>query len=142
MALVIVIACADGGSNILYDSIDKETDRYIPDFVCGDLDSARKEVVEYFQSNGCSIVKYPSQDSTDCTKTLHHLIGLRNNGKFQFSSVYILNGIGGRFDQTLANINTLYSVVDTNDISLYLMSEDSLLFILEPTQSLRKVTVG
>ena len=37
---------------------------------------------------GCSIVKYPSQDSTDCTKTLHHLIGLRNNGKFQVHCVH------------------------------------------------------
>ena len=50
----------------------------------------------------------------------------------QFSSVYVLNGVGGRFDQTLANVNTLYSRGDNDDLSVYLVSEDSLSFVLEP----------
>ena len=45
--------------------------------------------------------------------------------------MYAINGMGGRFDQTLANINTLYSI-NTGGVPLYLMSEDSLLFVLEP----------
>lgn len=43
--------------------------------------------------------------------------------------MYVLNGIGGRLDQTLANINTLFS---DNGVSIYLVSEDSLSFVLEP----------
>ena len=43
--------------------------------------------------------------------------------------MYVINGIGGRLDQTLANINTLFS---DNGVSIYLMSEDSLCFVLEP----------
>ncbi len=44
--------------------------------------------------------------------------------------MYVCNGIGGRFDQTLANINTMFSVAV--NVPLYLISEDSLVFVLEP----------
>ncbi len=43
----------------------------------------------------------------------------------------MINGIGGRFDQTLAHINTLYS---GSDEYVYLLSEDSLSFVLEPVR--------
>lgn len=63
--------------------------------------------------------------------TVHALICTHVNS-FQFSAIYVLNGIGGRLDQTLANMNTLYSEDSASDMSLYLMSEDSLSFVLNP----------
>lgn len=53
----------------------------------------------------------------------------------QFSLVYVLNAIGGRFDQTLGCVNTLYSHCN-DEIALYLLSEDSLICILEPVSKI------
>lgn len=49
--------------------------------------------------------------------------------------MYVVNGIGGRFDQTLANVNTLYSRVVGMEEDVYLLSEDSLSFLLTPVSS-------
>jgi thiamine pyrophosphokinase len=57
---------------------------------------------------------------------------LHSSPPSQFSSVYVVNGIGGRFDQTLANMNTIYSKSSIMEESIYLLSEDSLCFVLEP----------
>ena len=55
--------------------------------------------------------------------------------------VYVLNGIGGRLDQTLANMNTLYSAEYSDDVLLYLMSEDSLSFVLDPVSLSMQFTI-
>lgn len=124
-----VKACADGGSNVLFDTVDGGNGRYVPDFICGDMDSARKEVLEFYESKGCTIQRLPDQNKTDFAKTLDYLTDLKNKRQLHFSAIYVINGIGGRFDQTLAHINTLYS---GSDEYVYLLSEDSLSFVLEP----------
>ena len=51
----------------------------------------------------------------------------------QFTCIYALNAVWGRFDQTLANINTLYSMQgETEDVQLFLVTEDSIIFLLKP----------
>lgn len=52
--------------------------------------------------------------------------------KLQFSSAYALNALWGRFDHTLGNISTLYSFATSHNIPIYLLSEDSLVFLLQP----------
>ena len=46
-----------------------------------------------------------------------------------------MNGLWGRFDQTLANVNTLYQSLlwkEYQPLNVYLMSEESILFCLQP----------
>ena len=81
--------------------------RYIPQFICGDLDSAREEVLDFYkkkvsvvavcshfyillvsywhqysfpQMQGTTIVRLPDQDSTDFVKTAQHLLTHRKSG--------------------------------------------------------------
>jgi len=129
--------CCDGGSNRLYDSLSvEERNSYVPQFICGDLDSARAEVLDFYKKRGTTTVRLPDQDYTDFTKTVQHLLTLRRSGELKFSSIYALNAAWGRFDQTLANINTLYSEQgQCEGVQIFLVSEDSILFLLKPVSS-------
>ena len=42
-------AVVDGGINELYNCPDLVTDQFIPDFISGDFDSAKPEVLEYYR---------------------------------------------------------------------------------------------
>lgn len=44
-----LILCADGGANVLYDTfINSQHTEIIPKIIIGDLDSIRKEIIEYY----------------------------------------------------------------------------------------------
>ena len=43
-----------------------------------------------------------------------------------------MNATWGRFDQTMGNLNTIFSV--QSSLPVYLLSEDSLMFVLEPVR--------
>ena len=54
----------------------------------------------------------------------------------QFTHLYALNAVWGRFDQTLGNINTLYSMQgESEEVQLFLVTEDSIIFLLKPVSS-------
>ena len=54
----------------------------------------------------------------------------------QFTHLYALNAVWGRFDQTLGNINTLYSMQEESEyVELFLVTEDSIIFLLKPVSS-------
>ena len=49
-----------------------------------------------------------------------------------------MSGLWGRFDQTLANINTLYQSLlwkEHKPLEVYLVSEESILFCLQPVRN-------
>ena len=55
---------------------------------------------------------------------------------WQFTNLYAFNAVWGRFDQTLGNINTLYSMQgESDDVQLFLVTEDSIIFLLKPVSS-------
>lgn len=129
--------CADGGANRLYDNISQESHgQYIPHTICGDLDSVRSEVLEYYEHKGTHVLRCDDQDSTDFTKVVKEVLSLRQRGLANFSSIYAMNASGGRFDQTLGNIQTAMLLdQDLCGTPLYLVSEDSIAFLLKPSQS-------
>ena len=65
-----LVCCADGGANRIYDLFaskesqdanpEDERQNYIPNFIIGDLDSARPEVLQYYEQHGSKIVKIES----------------------------------------------------------------------------------
>jgi thiamine pyrophosphokinase len=56
--------CADGGANRLFDSFPE----LLPTAICGDLDSIRKDVKEYYLKKGVLLVKIHDQNATDLQK--------------------------------------------------------------------------
>ncbi|KAA3462491.1 thiamine pyrophosphokinase 1-like isoform X1 [Gossypium australe] len=75
--------CADGGANRLYDEMPlffPQEDashvrrRYKPDVIKGDMDSIRREVLEFYASLGTEIVdKSHDQDTTDLHKCVTYI---------------------------------------------------------------------
>ncbi|KAI8821105.1 thiamine pyrophosphokinase [Fimicolochytrium jonesii] len=62
--------CADGGANRLYDAFVDEGERskYIPDFICGDFDSLRSEVKQWYERKGTQTLHITDQETTDLQK--------------------------------------------------------------------------
>ena len=50
----------------------------------------------------------------------------------QFSTIVAFNTLWGRFDQVLANINTLYNTKTGPHVSLSILTEDSFIILLQP----------
>lgn len=146
--------CADGGANRLYDYFSDPDIRhqYIPDFIVGDLDSLRVDVRSYYSSVGTSILPQYSQYSTDFMKAvkiavlansdLHHLLkgkiaeedglsDLANSAKdFSPFSMYVLGGIGGRFDQLFHSINHLYCMhTEYPHVTTFLVTDSDIIFL-------------
>ncbi|KAI7854190.1 thiamine pyrophosphokinase [Circinella umbellata] len=125
--------CADGGSNQLYDTFKHDRLKlrlYVPDEIGGDLDSLRPDVREFYESMNVKITKVAEQDSTDFQK----VISLLKEKEEQVGKVFdivALPAIGGRFDQTMQNINILYTMLDEVERRTILVSDDSLTILLD-----------
>ena len=131
--------CADGGANILFDSGLDVT----PHTICGDLDSIRPAVLQHYQGRGCRVVQEADQDSTDFDKTVREVLAMRQRGVARFDSIYAANALGGRFDQTLGNVQTLMLLQsELEGTPLYLLSEDSIVCLLPAGESELAVDSG
>jgi len=70
-----------------------------PDLVVGDLDSLPPEALRWLRLEGVPILQYPTEkDATDLELAL---LEARRRGARE---VYIFGALGGRWDQTLANL--------------------------------------
>jgi thiamine pyrophosphokinase len=76
-----------------------------PDLIVGDLDSAEGNVLQKFREDGAKVESY-SQDKneTDLELAINRAIELNPE------QITIVAGLGGRLDQTLANITLLTDV--------------------------------
>ncbi len=87
------VLCADGGA------LHARALGYKPQAIIGDLDSLPAEQLAAFQAGGAEILRHPSdKDESDLELALRHC---RRIGA---SEVTIIGGLGGRLDQTVANI--------------------------------------
>lgn len=61
---------ADGASNRVYE---KFHEKYIPNAICGDLDSIKKDVRSFYESKGVEIYHDACQDYDDMTKSINYI---------------------------------------------------------------------
>jgi len=86
-----------------------------PDVLIGDLDSTGEELVAAFEAAGTRVLRYPSRkDFTDLELALHYA---RDQG---IREVLVLGALGGRWDQTLANL-LLPAAADLADLRISLV---------------------
>lgn len=114
------VICADGGA------LHARALGLTPHTIIGDFDSLTDEEVERFLAAGAEIIQHPPEkDETDLELALHHC---RQIGA---SEIFILGGLGGRFDQTIANI-LLLTHPAFSDIRIDVIDGDQVLRLLQP----------
>ncbi|HKJ37197.1 MAG TPA: thiamine diphosphokinase, partial [Anaerolineales bacterium] len=90
------IICADGGTRHAL-ALDLK-----PDLVIGDMDSTGEVDLKKLQTDGVSIELFPQdKNETDLELAIQHAL------KLKAKEVVIIAALGGRLDQTLANISLL-----------------------------------
>ncbi|HLF74562.1 MAG TPA: thiamine diphosphokinase [Anaerolineales bacterium] len=101
------IICADGGTRHAL------TLGVRPDLIIGDMDSAEKGQLEQLQKDGASMELYPrDKNETDLELAIDRAIELGPK------EIVIIAAVGGRLDQTLANITLLSDTHPSLDIRL------------------------
>lgn len=92
------IICADGGTRQA-SALDLK-----PDLVIGDMDSTDSAYLQHLQADGVLIERYPrAKNETDLELAIQRAIELKPK------EIIIVAALGGRIDQTLANIALLSS---------------------------------
>ncbi|KAJ1657400.1 cAMP-dependent protein kinase subunit [Dispira simplex] len=131
-----VRVCADGAANRLYEAfhntrnsvVATDAEKYAPTIICGDMDSAKEDIVHYFKKSGTTIVHDPDQETTDFMKCLNWIDGYYKEKHLTSYAIVAYGGLGGRFDHTMASISTLYKYAKARPI--YLANPGALTFLL------------
>lgn len=90
------LIAADGGGTALF------THGYTPHLLIGDLDSIAAEALAAYQAQGVAIERHrPDKDETDLELALLAAVNLGA------SRIDIIGALGGRWDQSLANVSLL-----------------------------------
>ncbi|XP_036935386.1 thiamin pyrophosphokinase 1 isoform X1 [Acanthopagrus latus] len=130
-------ACADGAANHLYNVTAGARDSFLPDYISGDFDSITAEVKAFFSDKGCKLIETAKQDLTDFTKCLTIMVKEIQKRQLQVDAIVTLGGLGGRFDQTMASVETLYHALSMTRLPLLIIQGTSLACLLRPQGSHR-----
>lgn len=129
--------CGDGGANRLYDAFQDPHERkdFVPKAICGDLDSLREDVQEYYSTLGTEIAgDREDQESTDFDKCLKYIENYYSGQADPITTtmtIFVYNSLGGRLDHAFHSLNQLYRTSGTPlTATLYLISEDGLTILL------------
>lgn len=122
------IICADGAANLLYDLHIRRCSSLFPTAIVGDLDSVFPHVLDHYKRNGTSVVKKASENSDDFHKALSSVPQFRSSSASELPTI-VIGGYGGRFDQTLGNLNALYCEAQCQRIVFWLDVSNVLLVL-------------
>eukprot|EP01138_Halocafeteria_seosinensis_P006289 gb/GECG01006430.1/.p1 GENE.gb/GECG01006430.1/~~gb/GECG01006430.1/.p1 ORF type:complete len:290 (+),score=34.21 gb/GECG01006430.1/:1-870(+) len=123
---------ADGAANSLrfysehFDGVE-----LTPDVICGDMDSVTQETLEYFKAKQVPVVIDGDQDKNDLFKGLDN--AQEHQSKHGNSDVFVYGAFGGRLDQQMQSLNSLY-IWRSSFSSLCLVSEESLAALISAGQ--------
>jgi thiamine pyrophosphokinase len=129
--LADTVVCADGGANQIYyqyhqqQQASSEQTLPYPDYICGDLDSVHGNVLNYYKQQNVKVVHVEEQDTNDLQKSLALLYSLKDAPK-----TTVIYGAGGRLDQEMCNLNSLYLSSHTH--RYVLLSPFSCAAVLKP----------
>jgi len=80
-----------------------------PNLVVGDLDSIGNDDIKFLNSKNIEILKFPNEkDQTDLE------IAIRESVNRNYRRILIIGALGGRIDQTLANLGLITSFSNNN----------------------------
>ncbi len=116
------IICADGGANSAFKL------GLVPDFIIGDLDSIKPEVLKFY-SDKSTIIHIKKQIDTDVEKCLKFAI------KKKFTDVVLIGVTGDRLDHTIGNLSIVLKFYDK--IQCKIIADNSFLLPTNKSITLR-----
>ncbi|KAK3541217.1 hypothetical protein QTP86_016812 [Hemibagrus guttatus] len=126
----VIRACADGGANHLYQVTEGQRENFLPDYISGDFDSITPEVKNFYSEKKCRLILTADQDLTDFTKCLVLMLKEIKERRVQVDTIVTLGGLGGRFDQTMATLETLFHIQKMSEIPVVVIQGSSLACLL------------
>ncbi|WFD40892.1 ribonuclease Z [Malassezia japonica] len=118
--------CADGGANRLLDSVGTgawsgSSDLPLPNQICGDLDSLREDVRDFFAQRGVPVVHKPSQYATDLQKSVQTVEDEEAKHDAPAYPLVIFGGMSGRLDQTMHTLHVLWQLAPGAKVETMIM---------------------
>lgn len=153
----------DGGANRFFDLLPQLNPgkdpwmlrlAHLPNVICGDLDSIRSDVLQFYKSQGVEIRDLShDQDSTDTDKCIEYiketqsleepirLVVLGNGWGIAVIDGFLtrLGSLGGRLDHTLANLHTLHTY---SDMDIVMIGEGNCARLLKQGRTKIKVSLS
>lgn len=109
------LICADGGANTAYKR------GLSPNYIIGDFDSAKEEVLDHFRPEA-EIIHYTRQNDTDVEKCLKFAV------KLKYEEAILLGATGDRLDHTFCNLQIVMKFREK--INVHILHQKSFLTVL------------